>query len=270
MNVMSPEPTVNRLSRIPKRIFHDFRIVRMITNWKEVLSAKLDGKAVNLLQFRNGAKIESPSQIDLQFLFHEVWVDNIYTPAGYKIKDGDTVLDIGANIGVFAVYAATAARNTQVLAFEPFPENVEYLQKNVQNSNLQNVKIFPQAVAKTNEERVLAVSESWIKHSLSKADSEQPGLRVQTISFDRIMNDIEKCDLLKIDCEGSEYEIFYSATPESLNKVRKIVGEYHQRDKETMNGEALCRFLEKHGFTITSFKVFEGDSGSFCATKSFN
>ncbi len=269
MNTAVETKPSGRLNRIPKRFYQDFRIMRLVSNWQEVLSAKLARKSVNLIKFRNGASIESPSQIDLQFLFHEVWVDEIYTPRGYEIKDGDTILDIGANIGVFAVYAATVAENTQVLAFEPFPENIEFLQKNIKNSKLQNVKIYPQAVAKSVEERVLAVSDSWIKHSLNKAENSESGLRVQTTTFDRIMSEIDQCDLLKIDCEGSEYEIFYSASPESLKRVRKIVGEYHQRDENSMNGEALCKFLKENGFTITSFIPFEGDSGSFCAVNNF-
>lgn len=267
MSVSSQKMTASRLSRIPKRISQDWQIVKAVKNWRKVLSSKFSGKPLNLIEFRNGAKLESPAEIDLQFLFQEVWVDQIYTPAGYEIKDGDTILDIGANIGVFAIYAATRAKNTTILAFEPFPENARILAQNIANSGINNVKVYPKAVAGTSKERILEVSDSWIKHSLSRLDSNKQGISIQTISFDRVMNAIEKCDLLKIDCEGSEYEIFYSASPESLAKVNKIVGEFHNRDQNTMNGTAICKFLETHNFRITNVEGLNEESGYFCATK---
>ncbi len=267
MSVSAQKITPSRLSRIPKRISQDVQIIKFVKNWREVLSSKLSGKPLHLLEFRSGARLESPSEIDLQFLFQEVWIDQIYTPTGYEIKDGDTVIDIGANIGVFAIFAATRAKNTTILAFEPFPENVRILIENVTNSGLQNVKVFPKAVAGTSKERILEVSDSWIKHSLSRLDSTKEGISIRSISFDQVMKKIEKCDLLKIDCEGSEYEIFYGASRESMAKVKKIVGEFHNRDENGMNGRALCKFLESHGFRLTHIEGLDEESGYFCATK---
>jgi FkbM family methyltransferase len=267
MSISSQKITASRLSRIPKRISQDWQILNVVKNWREVLSSKVSGKPLNLIEFRNGAKLESPAEIDLQFLFQEVWVDQIYTPAGYEIKDGDTILDIGANIGVFAIYAATRAEETTVLAFEPFPENVKFLRKNISKSSIDNIKVFQQAVASNSEERVLEVSDSWIKHSLGNLDSDQKGIRIQSVSFDEVMKKIKKCDLLKIDCEGSEYEIFYSASSESLAKVNKIVGEFHNRNEDVMNGKTLCKFLETQGFRLTHIEGLNEESGYFCATK---
>lgn len=267
MNNSSVNSTTSRISRIPKRISQDLGIFKEVKNWREVLSKKIARKALNSIEFRNGVKLESPPEVDLHFLFQEVWVDQIYTPTGFEIKDGDTIVDIGANIGVFAVFAATRANDTTVYAFEPFPENVSFLRENIRQSGLENVKVFQKAVAGTTSERVLAVSESWIKHSLSASESDLTGIQIQTVSFDELMSGIVKCDLLKIDCEGSEYEIFYSASPESLAKVEKIVGEFHNRDEEKSNGAAICKFLESHDFRITFVEGLEEESGYFCALK---
>ncbi len=227
-----------------------------------------------MIKFRSGLVLHSPLQVSLNCLFHEVWLDKIYCPLGYEIEKDNTVIDIGANIGVFTVYAATRASNVEVFAFEPFPENTDWLRKNVSESNLSNVTVYQQAVAGVTEERILQTSDSWIMHSLGETTAEKSetanenvhSVHVQCISFNDIIERIPKCDLLKIDCEGSEYEIFYSSSPETLKKIRRIVGEYHPLDKDRKNGKALCNYIESKGFDITHFTTFEDDCGIFCAT----
>lgn len=265
-----------RLSRIPKRIRQDWRIALLLKNWREILYSKLaGGTPVETIKFRCGLVLQSPPQVNLNFLFHEVWIDKIYSPSGYEIEKDNIVVDIGANIGVFAAYAATRADNVKILAFEPFPENVDWLRKNVAEGNLSNITIYPEAVGGVTEERTLQMSDSWMKHMLSETTSEKSetankngrSLNVQCVNFNDIMERIPKCDLLKVDCEGSEYEIFYSSSPEALKKVRRIVGEFHPRDKDKKNGKALCKYLESKRFDITHFMMLENGEGIFCATK---
>lgn len=265
-----------RLSRIPKRIRQDWRIIFLLKNWREVLRLKLrGGTPVEVLKFRDGTVLQSPPEGELNFLFHEVWMDEIYCPPGYEIKKNDIVVDIGANVGVFAAYAATRDTTVKVLAFEPFPENVEWLRKNMSESNLSNVKIYQQAVGGTSEDRTLNISDSGIKHTLDGTNYEKnkvsssngQNIHVECVSFNEALEDVPKCDLLKIDCEGSEYEIFYSSSPETLKKVRKIVGEFHPRDEHKRNGRALCDYLKSNGFDITHFSILENGEGIFCASK---
>lgn len=267
MNVFTQKLTYERLSHIPKRIQQDSRIALLLKNWREVLYSKLTGKSVESIKFRQGLVLRSPPQVNLDFLFQEVWLDEIYCPPGYEIKNDAIVIDIGANIGVFAIYAATRANNVEVLAFEPFPENAGWLRKNVSESNLSNIKVFTEAVAGVTEQRILQMSDSWMMHSLNKTtDGNGESLRVQCRSFNEIMRGVSKCDLLKVDCEGSEYEIIYSSSPETLKKVRRIVGEFHHRDTDKKNGKALCNYLKSKGFDITHFETFWNKEGSFCAT----
>ena len=274
MNGLRLKLTFERLSHIPKRVHQDCHIASLIKNWREVLYSKLTGKPVELTKFRSGLVLHSPPQVNLNCLFHEVWLDKIYCPPGYEIEKNNTVIDIGANIGVFAVYAATSASNVEVLAFEPFPENTDWLRRNVSESNLSNVTVYQKAVAGVTEERILQTCDSWIMHSLSETTGEKSELtnengnsiHVQCVGFNDIIERIPKCDLLKIDCEGSEYEIFCSSSPETLKKIKRIVGEYHPLDKDRKNGKALCNYLESKGFDITHIMTYEDDCSIFCAT----
>jgi len=85
-------------------------------------------------------------------------VRRVYNPGGYEIRDGQTVIDIRANVGVFAAYAASRGSRVRVFAYEPFPENVNWLRRNIEDSGLKNVEIRPQAVAARPGNRKLRVN----------------------------------------------------------------------------------------------------------------
>ena len=256
---------IEKIKNIPKRVKQDLEIMSLAENWKDVLSAKLHQTSLHNIKLRNGVVMSAPSEVSLAFLFHEIWLDKVYSPAGYEIKPGDVVFDIGGNVGVFALYAATRAKNVKVYSFEPFPENAKYFERNLKDSRLKNVEFFNVAVSDEVGTRVLNVHDSWIKHSLNGKSSEDEGITVNCTSLNQAMEKIDKCDLLKIDCEGSEYEILYSCSTETLKKVKKIVGEYHNLDDGKRNGESLLAFLKENNFQIDVFERLDEHSGFICA-----
>lgn len=257
-----------RLGRIPARVYRDAWLISKLENWREALSAEWHRTPLHRVILRSGIVLNGPETIELAFLFQETWWRQIYSPPGYEIGKGETVIDIGANIGVFSTYAATRAPGVQVYSYEPFPENVKFLRQNVTASGLTNVRIHQQAVSAETGVRHLQVdSNDWIMHSLFGEPNEaEPGLTVDCISFDEVLNSngIEYCDLLKVDCEGSEYEILQRCAPETLRRVRRIVGEYHEGPHIEGTGEELCRFLESNSFRIERFESNVG-CGEFCA-----
>lgn len=251
-----------RVGRTPARLSRDAWLIRHLKNWREALIAEWTSTPLNRIRLRNGVVLESPITIDLAFLFQETWLRRIYSPAGYEIGPGENVIDIGANIGVFATFAATRAPGVKVFSYEPFPENVEWLRNNVNKSGLSNVQVLQQAVSAETGVRHLQVnSENWIVHTLlGEGSATQSQLAVECISFDAIMNrkDLKHCDLLKLDCEGSEYEILQRCAPETLRRVRRIVGEFHEGPHIDGTGEDLCHFLESRSFRIDNFELYEG------------
>ncbi len=109
-------------------------------------------------------------------------------------------------MAVSLVFAATRASNVKVLAFEPFPENTDWLRKNVSESHLSNITVYQQAVAAVTEERILQTSDSWTKNLLSEtvvkesetANENGHSLHVQCVSFNDIIERIPKCDLFSL------------------------------------------------------------------------
>jgi FkbM family methyltransferase len=259
--------SIDRLSRIPKRITDDLKIFRLAKNWREILAAKMRRQPLRSIRLRNGVVIDSPSEVSLNFLFHEIWIREFYAPRGYSIKANETVIDIGANIGVFATWAATRATNVKVLSFEPFPSNGEFFEHNIRASGLKNIEFHVAAVADSNGKRTLRVSDFWILHSLLERGSDADGIEVDCVSLDHVFRSITKCDLLKLDCEGGEYEILYSASPATISKIERVVCEFNVLDDEDRNGKSLGEFLSSNGFRVEKLERLDETSGFVCARR---
>lgn len=255
------------ISRILKRLKDDLKIIHIARNWPELLHSKLKRGEFTSIDLRKGIIINSPKQVSLNFLFHEIWIDEFYAPAGYEIRDGNTVVDIGANIGVFALWAATRALNVQVYSYEPFPENAEFFRANVEASRAANIEFHPVAVADASEHRTLHVADSWILHSLGDKDSGEKGIGVDCTTLNEIVSKLGMCDLLKLDCEGGEYEVLYAASDRSLQKIKKIVCEFNVVDNFEKNGKALSKFLTDKGFVVDKLEMLEESCGFICARR---
>jgi len=259
---------LRRISRIPNRVWQDLKIIRLVKNWREILIAKSARRPYLSIRFRNGLILNSPPEVMLDFLFHEIWIDEFYAPANYETTSGETVIDIGGNIDVFALWAATRAKGVKVYSYEPFPANAGYFEANVKASEIDNVKFYPVAVAGSEGKRILRVEDSWILHSLVEDGSDDvKGLEVNCTSLDNAMAEIEQCDFLKLDCEGGEYDILYSASPETLKKIKRVVCEFNVADSETKNGEGLRDFLSANGFAVETFKPLGEGCGMICARR---
>lgn len=93
------------------------------------------------------------------------------------------------------------------------------------------------------------------------------GSKLLVYQLAEALNGIERCDLLKIDCEGGEYEILYSADPETLARIDRIVCEFNIGQSDGENGEQLAHFLVSHGFHIDSLRTLDETAGFICAKR---
>ncbi|MFA5743031.1 MAG: FkbM family methyltransferase [Candidatus Paceibacterota bacterium] len=175
-----------------------------------------------------------------------VFVDKEYT-SKIKILDNYTVIDIGANIGAFSLFAANSADNVKVYSYEPAPETFSKLIENIKANNLEKeIKAFQLGIASKKEKRKIYLDpESSMANSLSLESNHQKNIEIDTISLRDIFleNNIGECDFLKVDAEGSEQEIFFSTSSEYLHKIKNIAIEY---DGEY---EKLEKYLKENGFT---------------------
>lgn len=168
----------------------------------------------------------------------ETWWLNEYLRNLENIKEGATVIDIGAHIGSFSIFVASQFKNIRVLAFEPEPDNFALLKENISINHLED-RVFPFRLAldQRGGERTrlyyhpdnLGMHSLVLSHKNLPQDKRKTFFEVKTISLKEIFeeNQILKCDLLKMDCEGCEYSVLLSTPGSTLRKIRNLTLEYH-------------------------------------------
>ncbi len=188
---------------------------------------------------------------DKQALY-EVWGLEVYQDEYFTICPTDVVIDIGAHIGAFSVWAATQATSGHVYAFEPDDENYRLLEENKKLNGLANLHTFNVAVSASNGEAVLFTSEYHnMTHSIFKTGAQHKN-SVRTISLPDILqaNGIDRVNYLKIDAEGAEYPILLKTPSSVLRQIDKIYIEYHDDLDHGHNYKDLISHLIDNGFEI--------------------
>lgn len=188
-------------------------------------------------------------------IYVEVWQKHDYDFEDFSFEKGSIIIDIGANQGLFSVYAA---RNGAIIhAFEPMHENLLVLDKNVsQNDMHELVNVHRLAVTGTSYEVDFFVGLDQrgdiISGSASIVDenrgSERHSRRVaKGIPINEVLRfcGVTRCDFLKVDCEGGEYAIFENISLENLRQIDRISLEYHSG-----KSDKICDKLINAGFSI--------------------
>src|SRR5262245_37776397 len=107
-----------------------------VSNWTEIGAAAWRGTEITALRLRNGLVIESAPGALVVPLYKEIWFKDDYRLRQDPLPAGATVIDIGANIGMFALFAAVAMRAARVYAFEPFTDSLALLRRNAERNHL--------------------------------------------------------------------------------------------------------------------------------------
>jgi FkbM family methyltransferase len=162
-----------------------------------------------------------------------------------KIK---TVLDIGANVGFFALAARRFFPKATIHSYEPNPRILDYLEKNARSGGFQ---FFPEA---------LGFQEGFVK-MLDDSDSNQAQAQEcsdgvikkvpLSLALERLSGTI---DLAKIDCEGGEWEIFRDSG--SLKKIHRVRMEYHLLGSHKI--DEVYQILENNSFEIEKLEPNNG------------
>jgi FkbM family methyltransferase len=238
-------------------IRHNLQIIWRYKNYAEILAKTSKKQRINRVILRNGVQIEVPEDHNfLLYMTDETFFEDIHTPPDLPIEADDVVVDIGANVGVVTLFAALRTRKT-VHAFEPSPENCEFIKRNAFKSGLNNVAVHQVAVGdKTEKHTRLYVADS-VGNSLLSAElsaskfSTENYIDVPSVTLQNIIDNTEsgEIDYLKIDCEGCEGMIFLSTPVEYIKKVKKMVVEFHDTSSP-LKHDAIQKLLEEAGFEV--------------------
>ena len=195
-----------------------------------------------------------------------VWMINEYDVEDFEINTNDTVIDIGAHIGLFSLLVSQLCKTGKILSFEPVSENFDLLVSNLKLNHIENISPFNMAVSKNSGRLDLFLNNDQSAHNIFSKSSES--ISVESTSLQKIFdeNKISSCKLLKLDCEGAEYQIIDSLPSEYLDKIQNIVMEYHLADTKPELVKSLILKIKNAGFKIKT-RPHYNDMGFLIARK---
>ena len=230
---------------------HDARRVLQtpgtFTNWPEVLrdlAAERVGRGAAELTFRtrDGLVVSCPNVPGARLPIYEQYADDCYRLdwfLGTLAHQPLTVVDIGAHIGAFALNIARRHPGTRVHCYEPSARSAEYLRRNAAANALgTRITVHEAAVADRqgtalfDDNADASVHNGLVRDDRRLVDgADAPGSRrsveVATTTFDAAVAAVGGPDVVKLDCEGGEYDLVPASRPESWRTVRRIVIEHH-------------------------------------------
>ena len=265
--------------------------------------------AVDMVNLRlpHGRSIVGPAtaKADIQYLHGEIFGQHCYERHGIRLADSRVVVDVGANVGLFALRVLELAPAATVYCFEPAPPTHACLVKNL--AGHPRVEIFQAALASSNEPLQIAYyprtpgnstlypdtkpreAAQFAEHAtlaqvwqLSKLSCIGLALlyplrrRLLHAAFSRVLRGehsypcncmtldqlfeqrgLEQVDLLKVDVEGAERDVFEGLCDENLRRVRQLVVEISPAHKRWL--EAFEGRLQRAGFDEITLESLVAD-----------
>jgi FkbM family methyltransferase len=189
----------------------------------------------------------------------ETLIDRFYTKLGTEIQNDWVVVDIGAAIGEFTIEAALQLTDGMVHAFEPNPGSINILRQNMRANNLKHVETYNLGVWSEsgeiplhflNNEPLQAVSGTGQADNIPTVkETSIPVITLEQVVEEKVG---KKIDLMKLDCEGAEYEILLNQDPKFFKKINRIIMEYHDLD-ERRNFRVLTKYFEELGYHVKRY-----------------
>jgi FkbM family methyltransferase len=243
-------PKILRSARHIHRLSEIISGIRETDQWLLLTLAYLNLHKVRYpyrLLLRDGkvALIDAVSEFWFIFFRHD-----------YPVYPSDRwIVDAGANVGLFTLYALTRSPNARILAVEPFPPTYERFRQVLQLNHLEDrVEAVNCALSGRSGTVRMDASPGLPSHARSVVGTGHrgPSTEVTAKTLEQILEEhgCESVDLLKMDVEGSELDIVLSTPDLVLRRIRRILMEYHSLrglDADAV-GEQISQRLEQSGF----------------------
>ena len=237
----------------------------------------------------NGLEVAHLNRYETEYVYQEIFQDRVYLKHGITIDDGDCVVDIGANIGLFSLFVATQAPSARIFACEPSPAAFAALRHNLAQhaqfatplncgvgdgdrrmtfTAYARSSVFSSFYADEEHDRdaIRAVVRNVLREQggvetdalesltdtlvADRMESQQVEVELRTLSSVIEEHGLERIDLLKIDAEKSELAILKGIAAEDWRRIRQIVMEVHDTTGTVL--PEVRAMLERNGFRLTA------------------
>ncbi len=256
-----------------RTLTHDVKRVAQspgaFSNWPRVLgdmARERFGGGPSTLSFatRTGLRIDCPNRPGARVPIYEIFAEDCYrfdwflgSLSGRPIQ----VMDIGGHIGTFACRLAQLHPDATINAYEPSPTTAAFLRRNVdQNGFTDRVTVTEAAIASSTG--FAELDDNGAGSGLNGLVSAGHGstatsTKVPTIAFDEAIATIARpIDVVKMDCEGGEYDLVYGSSPAGWDSVQRVVLEYHRVPGQSW--DQLRDWFAERGLTVQAH-VVSGD-----------
>ena len=207
-----------------------------------------------------------PHVRDTQYIYDEIFVAGIYRHPHMKIAPGATLMNVGANIGLFDLWAHREFAPRAIYAYEASPQTFRYLQDNVGrlvDPAITTVHTVNRAVASV-AGQTLTLHQSplvsgistlldvaqvpWVKQLTESREIVTHEVKTTTVSHEIAAHHIARIDLVKIDVEGYFMEVLRGIKPTDFAKIQNFVIEVDYAKEAGADAPDVARLLEGHGF----------------------
>lgn len=226
-----------------RRILRE-RVANSGDYWRVALSLPRRRQAAEpvVLRLQDGGIVKFRSFMSA-YIFAEIFVDEIYDIDPGPVR---SIIDVGANVGLFTLWASRKWPAARILAYEPEPANFAALEETIADNGLSGARAIPMAIAAEAGSLKLYLHPSNIGgHSIVHRHSR----RFVQVDADTLANAVAtvggRCDLLKLDCEGAEGAILKSITPPLASRIGAIL---YEGDTRAFSPPEVREHLRSLGF----------------------
>lgn len=252
-------PGLSNVYRMSRKAYHSRRFrksaKKFFTNEKAFWEAITleDGKTVDLFM-KNGLIVTVRRNHADASILSEVFLDNCYV-RDIHLRPHPVVVDIGGFIGDFALFAVKCLDARRVVICEPSPKNLSLLKRNVANNHLEDrIEVVEKAVT-DGKDVLMNVDAPDRKQAMVSAYGNPiqerkpvPGITLAALAEEHHLEDI---DLLKIDCEGGEYDILSTVSASLFLHIENIVFECHEIEQYQARLKAVKERLKDNGYSVS-------------------
>jgi len=220
----------------------DSRILKIKNKFDLSLVLK---KIDHQIRFENNLMIINFNKKQLKFKHYDdlelgIFHENIYSELPVKNK---IVIDIGGYVGDSALLFASLGAK-KIIMIEPQPKFFKFAQENINlNNEFSNIELINSGISSSNGKFYTNYENSGTSFELK--EDQQNGIEISKITLEELTSNYNTSDLvLKLDCEGCEYDILLNSSDEILKKFNAILLEFHSGFKN------ISQRLKNLGFSI--------------------
>ena len=218
--------------------------------------------------FRSDLSIIDDNDADTKYIYDEVFGSQIYHHRNLRIPKNPTIMDVGANIGIYTVWAQRRYQPRAIYSYEASPKTFTYLQDNVSrliDQKAIKASAFNRAMAGIAGQKLVLHQSTkisgistlldkskvgWIGKASASHQLETYEVMTTTVSAEIEANRLADVDILKVDVEGYFLEALKGIAPTDFPKIRNIVAEVDYLPETGIKPDEFEDLLKAQGYSV--------------------